>query len=381
MREHADHITIMHIAEAAGGVERYLVTLLRKMQQYSEFEHILVCSSTFDTLKFRDITQSIRVIESMHNAISPREDKKAMAAVRKAMREYRPDIIYCHSSKAGAIGRIAKTGVCRKLIYNPHGWAFNMRGAGKKAKLYEKIEKMLAGKADRIICISEYEKESALEHKICNGGKLQVINNGIDFDEFKNLRPKTREELGIPRDAYVIGTVGRITKQKAPDVFVRMAAEVKKQIPEAFFLMVGDDIGDGKCRNDTEKQIREAGLQDCFCITGWVDQPMNYAAVFDVATLLSRWEGFGLVLPEYMILGKPFVATKTDAIPYVTGDAGLMVETEDAIGAAKQIIRIRKDPELERMLVMKGIERVGEFNAQRTAEEHRDLFMNLIQRR
>ena len=381
MKNRADYQTIMHIAEAAGGVERYLVTLLRKMKQYPEFEHILVCSPTFDTAKFKEITQSIEVVGSMHNAISPREDAKAIAAVRKAIRQYKPDIIYCHSSKAGAIGRIANTGIRRKLIYNPHGWAFNMRGAGKKAKLYEKIEKMLAERTDRIICISEYEKESALEHRICEAGKLQVIHNGIDFDEFKNLRPKKREELGIPQDAYVVGTVGRIAKQKAPDVFVRMAAEIKKQIPEAFFLIVGDDIGDGICRSETEKQIREAGLQDCFSITGWVDQPMEYAVIFDVAVLLSRWEGFGLVLPEYMLLGKPIIATKTDAIPYVAGDAGLLTEPEDAADAARQIIRLRNNPQLAKELALKGGERAGMFNAERTAEEHHDLFNKMTQRR
>ena len=362
--------TILHIAEAPGGVERYLVTLLTKMKKYPEFEHVLVCSTTFDKDKFRGLVKSVAVIDSMHNAISLSSDSKAVLAVRRAIKHYKPDIIYCHSSKAGAIGRMADVGIKNKLIYNAHGWSFNMKGASpKKIKLYELVEKFLAPMTDKIICISEYEKKSALDHKICKADKLVVINNGIDFDEFDNLYPKSRAELAIPEDAFVVGTIGRLTTQKAPDVFVKMARLVKDRIPSAFFVMVGDDIGDGKFRGQTEQQIRDAGLEDSFLITGWVDDPLDYEGLFDVATLLSRWEGFGLVLPEYMYMGKPIVATKADAIPYVVCDAGLLVDIDDYKSAAESVIRLHDDKELRSQVIEKGKSRVKLFDAVRTAEE------------
>ena len=366
---------VLHIAEAPGGVERYLVTLLTKLKRYPEFEHVLICSTTFDSGKFEGLVSHIEVIDSMHNAISLSSDSKAVLAVRKVIKKYRPDIVYCHSSKAGAIGRMADVGIKNKLIYNAHGWAFNMKGASrKKIKLYETVERMLAPMTDKIVCISEYEKKSALEHGICKEDKLVVINNGIDFDEYKDLHPKSWEELGIPEGAFVVGTIGRLTAQKAPDVFVGMALEVKKKIPSAFFIMVGDDIGDGQFRGATERQIEEAGLKECFRITGWVDDPIDYMGVFDVAVLLSRWEGFGLVLPEYMYMGKPIVATKADAIPYVVGDAGVLVDIDDHQQAAESVIRLYQDKELRSHIIGKGKERVKLFDAQRTANEHVELF-------
>lgn len=367
-------IRVLHIAEAPGGVERYLVTLLTKLKVYPEFEHILVCSTTFDIKKYKGLVSDIEVIDSMHNAISFSSDSKAVLAVRKAIKRYRPDIVYCHSSKAGAIGRMADLCIKNTLIYNAHGWSFNMKEASGKIKLYEIVEKMLAPMTDKIVCISEYEKKSALEHGICKEDKLVVINNGIDFDEYKDLHPKSREELGIPEDAFVVGNIGRLTTQKAPDVFVKMAAEVKKAIPEAFFLMVGDDIDDGKFRGETERQIKEASLEECFRITGWVDDPIDYMGVFDVAMLLSRWEGFGLVLPEYMYMEKPIVATKADAIPYVVGNAGLLVDIDDYEAAVESVIRLYQDKELREHIVNNGKERVKLFNAQRTTDEHAELF-------
>lgn len=366
---------ILHIAEAPGGVERYLVTLLTKLKRYTDFEHILVCSTTFDSGKFDGLVSDIEIIDSMHNAISFSSDSKAVLAVRKAIKKYHPDIVYCHSSKAGAIGRMADMGIKNTLIYNAHGWSFNMKGASqKKIKLYEFVERMLAPMTDKIVCISEYEKKSALEHGICKEDKLVVINNGIDFDEYKDLHLKSRGELGIPEDAFVIGTIGRLTTQKAPDVFVKMAKMVKEKIPNAFFLMVGDDIGDGKFRGETERQIKEVGLEKCFHITGWVNDPIDYEGLFDVAVLLSRWEGFGLVLPEYMYMEKPIVATKADAIPYVVGDAGLLVDIDDYQAAAESVIKACEDKELRSQVIEKGIERVKLFNAQRTADEHAKLF-------
>ncbi len=226
---------ILHIAEASGGVERYLVTLLTKMKKYPEFKHILVCSTSFDKEKFKDLVESVAVISDMHNAISASHDIKATIQVRRVIKQYKPDIVYCHSSKAGAIGRIADVGIKNRLIYNAHGWSFNMRSLNhKKIKIYELVEKLLSPMTDRIVCISEYEKKSAIEHRICKEDKLVVINNGIDFDEFKDLKPKNRYELNIPADAFVVGIIGRLTNQKAPDVFVKVAIEVKKKIPEAF---------------------------------------------------------------------------------------------------------------------------------------------------
>lgn len=345
------------------------------MQKYDEFEHILVCSSTYNVNKFKALVKDAVVVENMKNAISPKSDLSAILSVRKLIKKYNPDIIYCHSSKAGAIGRIADIGFNNKVIYNAHGWSFNMKGQNSKIiKLYKFIEKTLAKYTDKIVCISEYEKERALNNNICSIEKIIVINNGIDFEEYLKVQPKCRDGISISQDAFVIGAVGRLHNTKAPDIFVRMASIVKETIPQAFFIMVGD----GPYREIIEKQIEDANLKDSFYITGWVDDPLDYINLFDVATLLSRWEGFGLVLPEYMLMGKPIVATKAGAIPYVIGDAGLLIDVDDFNQASDSVIKLFQDKELKASIVKKGNARVNLFNANRTAYEHFQLFEQLV---
>lgn len=371
--------TILHIAEASGGVERYLVTLLKKMKKYKKFEHILVCSSSFDKDKFEGLVKHLSVVEDMHNAISFFSDIKSIIAVRHFIKYYKPNIIYCHSSKAGAIGRIANIGLGCKLIYNAHGWAFNMKGVTIwKTTFYEIVEKLLALFSDRIVCISEFEKISALEHGICSKSNLVVINNGIDFDEFKSVHPISRRSLGIPDNAFIIGTIGRLSLQKAPDIFVKMAIEIKQKIDNAFFIMVGDDLGDGTFRKMTECLIRDSNLTNSFLITGWVDSPLNYGALFDVAVLLSRWEGFGLVVPEYMFMQKPIVATNVDAIPYVLGNAGIVVPIDDYKSASVAVFDLFNN-KLVKQLKENCKERVIMFDAQMTADKHVKLFNLLCQ--
>lgn len=96
-----------------------------------------------------------------------------------------------------------------------------------------------------------------------------------------------------------------------------------------------------------------------------------------VACLLSRWEGFGLALPEYMMAGKPIVASSVDAIPNIIrdGENGLLVEVDDDIGASEAVLRLYREDELRNRLVAQGMEDVhNRFNARRVSEEHGKLF-------
>lgn len=340
-------IRVLHVAEAAGGVERYLQTLF-KYSDKEQVENILVCSQNYDYEKFKRLADRVIVLKMAHQ-INPSSDIKVEKALRRIIKQLKPDIVYAHSSKAGALARIADLGLKNKVIYNPHGWAFNMQQSAKKKEIYKWVEKISAHFCDKIVCISDAEKESALREKICKPSKLQVIYNGIDLEEIKNTISKKRAELNIPEDAFVVGMVGRLSKQKAPDVFVKAAKLIKDKIPNAYFLMVGD----GELRDQVEEMIHKFNLDSSFLITGWVDNPTAYMKVMNVGCLLSRWEGFGLVLPEYMACGVPIVATDVDAIPNIikNGKNGILVDKDDYILTSNVIIKLFNDEQFRYDLI------------------------------
>ena len=151
-----------------------------------------------------------------------------------------------------------------------------------KSLVYLLMEKCLSPLTDKIVCISEAEKESAEREHIAKKDKLELIPNGIDVSAVKNAIPKQRSELGIPDEAFVVGMIGRLSPQKAPDVFIHAAKLIHDSIPDSAFIMVGD----GEEREAVESFARENGLN--LYVTGWTDTPYSYLKVFDVALLLSR---------------------------------------------------------------------------------------------
>lgn len=368
-------IRILHVAQAAGGVDRYIRMLLKYLDK-DRFENILVCSQDFNKEDYNGLVDYFEQIEMMR-AIGE-SDLKAIRAVRKLIKIYNPDIVYAHSSKAGAIARIADIGFKNCCVYNPHGWAFNMRCSTMKREMYIAIERMAAPFCDKIICISDAEKQSALDKKICREDKLEVIFNGVDIEAYKNGTHGAvkRKDLNIPEDAFIVGMVGRVSSQKAPDVFVKMAKQVKNKVPNSHFIIVGG----GDQEAEIKKYARDNAFLDCLHITSWVDNPMSYVELFDVACLLSRWEGFGLALPEYMMAGKPIVASRVDAIPNIIrdGENGLLVEVDDVTGASEAVLRIYSDEKLKNVLIKAGLETVNKkYDARRVSNETDKLFEEL----
>ena len=114
----------MHIAECAGGVDRYLEMLLPRLQD--DYEQILVCSLQFNKSKYEGTVNYVEQIE-MQQTFSPVRIYSQIRVIRKLIRKHCPEIVYCHSSFAGGLGRIACMGLKCKVVYNPHGWAFNMK--------------------------------------------------------------------------------------------------------------------------------------------------------------------------------------------------------------------------------------------------------------
>ena len=369
-------IKVMHIAQAAGGVDRYLRMLLKYLDK-EKFENIVVLSQDFHGDDYVGVVSAFEQIH-MTRAISI-HDFRTIYKVRKMIKKYCPDIVYAHSSKAGAIARIANIGLKNHCVYNSHGWAFNMKVSPKKQKLYILIERMAALLCDKIICISDAEKKSALSKNICRKNKLQVIFNGVDIKAYESSMhgPIHNTDLGISDDSIIVGMVGRLCEQKAPDVFVKAAKLIKQDIPSAHFVIVGN--------GPLETMIKEYALQneldDCLHITGWVENPMSYIELFDIAMLLSRWEGFGLVLPEYMMAGKPIVATNIDAIPNIIrdGENGLLVEPDSEMAAYKAVMRLHTDSKLRERLIDRSRKDVHKrFDVRRVAREHEELWTGLV---
>ena len=115
---------IVHIAECAGGVDRYLEMLLPRLKD--EYEQVFICSQNYEASKYKRMVDNLEQID-MQQTFSPFKIYSMVKNIRLLIKKYHPEIVYCHSSFAGGLGRLACLGLNCKVVYNPHGWAFNMR--------------------------------------------------------------------------------------------------------------------------------------------------------------------------------------------------------------------------------------------------------------
>lgn len=377
-------IKVLHIAQSNGGVAEYLKMLFKYIDK-NFYEFDLLCSKQYkaEEKNFRKSGYKISMID-MERKISPMKDFKSVLEIIRYIKNSKPDIIHLHSSKAGALGRIAIVlGVITfqfnhiPVLYNPHGWAFDMGTSKFKKRFYVLVEKIGSLFTDKVIVISNYEKKAAVKNKICKEKKLKVILNGIDFSRYLAIynREEQLAEMHIKNDSLIIGMVGRLTEQKSPQTFIRIAKEIKKKHVNAYFILVGD----GELKADVVKQIEEYNLQDSTLITGWIDEVPKFISLFDIAILTSKWEGFGLVLAEYMAMGKPVVASRVGGILDIIIDNynGLLASPDSVDEFVANIIKLTDNPEICGELANNGHKFVEEkLNILRVVDEHEQIYNN-----
>ncbi len=117
-------------------------------------------------------------------------------------------------------------------------------------------------------------------------------------------------------------------------------------------------------------------------ITSWTDEPYSYLKVFDVAMLLSRWEGFGLAVVEYMAAEKNVVATNIDAIPTLVNDGvdGLLVEVDNPQDAADKVLWLYRHPKEAEEMKSKALKKVIEnYDISRVVDQHIEMFEELTE--
>lgn len=331
-----------------GGVLEYLYMFLKNFKS-EDYENILIVSQDYEEKidRFKEYVSEIHVIPMIRD-IKIKEDIKSTIKVRKLLKQIKPDILYLHSSKAGAYGRIAmflnrKT----KILYNAHGWYFNANIGGKKKKAIILIEKMLAIRANKIINISKSEYDSAVKYKIAPEKKMCIIENCIDFKKFagcEKYRSETRKKYNIKDSEVVIGVVGRLSEQKDPMTTIKAFNEVHKNIKNIRLMYVGS----GDLESEVLQYAKENNIENLVTITGWVDNTEKYIPAFDIAVLPSKWEGFGLAILEYMACKKPIVASNVGGIINIIEDGknGLIVKKEDYKDLAKKVHILIVDSEI-----------------------------------
>lgn len=361
--------------------ERYDVFLVKGLSKESAMnpDEYRVVADALQNARRR----GVRVIDfpSLVRRISPVNDFKALWQLFLFFRREKPTIVHTHTSKTGLLGRWAAFWArVPIIIHTPHGHVFHGYFNSFVSLVFKYMEIITTAITDKIIAVSDQEKRDYLQHRVGSDERIIPIYSAVNLKRFIDLDvdiQAKKEELGIPRNYNVVGTVGRLVTIKGPEFLVKAAQKVVEQIPETVFVFVGD----GDLHEELEKLADDLGIRENILFAGWHRDVAEILYTFDVFVLPSLNEGMGKVLVEAMAAGKPIVASDVGGIVDLVKNNknGFLVPPKDVEGLAKHIATILQDKKLAKRLGDYGKEMVyPKFDVSMRIEKVEQLYEDLI---
>ena len=253
----------------------------------------------------------VRTVEipGLVRSLRPRQDVQVLRALTALVRRERFAVVHVHSAKAGVLGRLAGVMAGAPVIVcTIHGrdpwWPAAPGGSDLAGRLPEAragfllIERALRPVTHAFVGVSPTVARDAVLARVAAPGRTYVAPSAVDLGTIPTARdPRARADLGLPPDAQVVGTVGRLDAQKAPLDFVRMAAAVVAARPGVRFV----HIGDGELADAVSREARRLGVP--LLLAGFRPDAARLASAFDVYVVSSLYEGVGRGVTEAMASG------------------------------------------------------------------------------
>ena len=307
----------------------------------------------------------------MGRSRAPHRHVLALASLRRLIAHLRPDIIHGHSSIGGAMARIAAIDTSVPVVYTPH--------AMSRARWAVALERVLRGRTDVLIAVSNSERDYAVAHGLADREQVVVISPGIELAPPPPLPESLRSKLGISTEVPLIGCVGRLAWQKAPEVFVSACSIVADRLPGAHFVL----IGSGPLQKLVEKAIAVTGIEDRFHLMPALPDADAVLSELDVYALPSRFEGAPRTAVEAMRAGVPVVAADADGSRDVIEHwvSGLIVPRDEPYALAASIMTLLKDEDLSERLVRGARDSLHRFDERSMASATEAVYWSLCQPR
>jgi glycosyltransferase involved in cell wall biosynthesis len=370
---------LMIVESAAGGTGRHVLDLCRGLLGHGCEVHLLHSTRRIDGFfekGLASLPDLRRWSLPLHTSIHPR-DFSHVRAVRRYVRKFGPfDIIHGHSSKGGAIARLAAIGNGAAAFYTLHGLIMMDPGLARwKWLTYLGIELTLSRRTARIIAVSPEEQRAAARLGF-GQSRVILIPNGLDPQQSSLAsREAARATIGLNAndDSCVIGFVGRLVDQKAPHVLIEAFATALKKTARARLAMVGA----GPLEQELHDLARRLGVQDQIHWLGERDARTVFAG-FDLLAMPSRKEGLPYVVIEAMDAGLPIIATSSAGVEcLVAPDVnGLVVPPDDAASMAAALTTLLSDPLRRAEFGRASRQRAADFTVdkmvQRTLDAYRE---------
>lgn len=371
-----------------GGAQKMMLDLIRATRHEYDVTLIIGKTPKNEPNLLDKIPEEVRLVrfDSVVREINPFSDLKSLALLYRFFRKEKFDLIHLHTSKAGVLGALAGSlaGI-PNIIYTPHGHIFHKKaeipGVSELSPLKLKILYILRilaySRCHRLVALSEIDKREQVDLKLAPPSKFVVIMNGIDVDFFQQCDMEDekvfREKYGLGKDEVIIGSIGRLSKEKGHDKLVKAFAALREKVSNAKLLIVGD----GEERDNLELLACQKGCRQDVVFTGNLSSPRTALCCMTLFALPSLYESQGMAAMEAMSAGVPVVASNVGGIPGIIENQidGLLVPPDDPEALADALAKLVENRELRRRIAEAALNRAKhEFTLSRMIDDYLKLY-------
>ncbi len=305
--------------------------------------------------------------QTFEREISPAADARCAAELFFAVRRGGYDIVHSHNPKGGLLGPpVARVAGAPHVLHTVHGFLFHDRTRGLRRAEAVAAERWTARWCHHLLFQVVEDLEYARAHRFKAAERLHLVGNGVDESYFDpaadpEAGARRREELGWEEDHLVVGTTGRLVREKGYEEFFEMAGRIARQREDVRFLVVGLFEPEQSDAVDPVELARAHGVADrCVVLQGRDDMPALYAAM-DLFVLASHREGLSRSLMEAAAMARPAVACDIRGCReiVVDGVTGRLAPVRDAAALAEAVGGLLDDAPARRQMGRAGRERVA----------------------
>ena len=365
------------IARMNVGGPAWQVSVLTRGLDEHRFESRLVVGDVgegeADFIALRDPDLPALKIPALGRSVRFGDDLRAFVAIRRAIRDYRPDIVHTHTAKAGVLGRLAAA-TCRVpvRVHTFHGHVLHGYFKRWVTRLVRIVEGLLARRTTALVAVGERVRDELLGAGIGRSDQYVVIPPGVAL-EARPDRVSARNGLGLPLNRPLVLFVGRLTAVKRPDRLIEAMALVLDTRPDAVLAIAGE----GELLEETRSRAEPLGESVRFL--GWQRDIAGLYAAADCMVLTSDNEGMPVTLIEAAMAGVPSVTTDVGSAREVVldGVTGLVV-APDAAAVADGLVRLLDNDLRHRMGAAARARAEAEFDTRRLITDHESLYERLV---
>ncbi len=295
----------------------------------------------------------------------------------KVLEERNGPLLCTHGFKANVVGYLAT-----RRTHTPHvAFVRGFTAENKRVVLYEMLERQALKRAQRVVCVSQKQAEE-IGRLRKNRRPPVVVKNAMlpPYSRQNEGKPPSRSSLGIPHDAFVFGSVGRLSPEKGHRFLISAFHKLcSAQGPNAkSFLIV---VGDGKEQGPLERQASQLGIRERVHFAGFQGNPGEWMRLFDCMVQPSLTEGTPNSVLEALCLRVPVIATAVGGVPdlIVDGRNGLLVPSADLNEMAEAMQRMQNSPDLKTRLIAGAEELTWEYSPAHQRQKLMEVYEEVFQ--